>query len=407
MPERCGLPVAAHGASSRRSWAPTTTPCRPTTSRKTRGRSSRTARRRRTSACTCFRPSLPGTWGGSAHVRWPSDSRRPSRRSPASSGCTVTCTTGTTRATCESLEPAYLSTVDSGNLCGHLLAVSNACREMLDQPLPVEAALAGIDDAIALTREAAAALSDDRRSESVTRRDLDAALEPFAMSLAAAPETPGAWAELLTALATQTRTLVDVARAFMADRAGGEQSELVTWAEAAQRAVSSHARDLDTSGPTMDIGSIRSPAAFPDPGVGPAAAPADSAALARAGIPDAARVVRSGTRGSHGDVPATATLVRSLQAIADEAQRLFRETDFGLPLRADTEALLHRVPGPGRVPRSELLRPPGVRGSPRQLPRDRQGRRGGRPTGSGSAARSRRSVVALRSSPGRDPCSST
>ena len=35
------------------------------------------------------------------------------------------------------LEPAYVSTVDSGNLCGHLLAVSNACREMLDQPLPV------------------------------------------------------------------------------------------------------------------------------------------------------------------------------------------------------------------------------------------------------------------------------
>ncbi len=31
--------------------------------------------------------------------------------------------------------------------------MSNACREMLDQPLPVAAALAGIDDAIRLTRK--------------------------------------------------------------------------------------------------------------------------------------------------------------------------------------------------------------------------------------------------------------
>src|SRR4029077_3329198 len=46
------------------------------------------------------------------------------------------------------LEPAYVSSVDSGNLVGHLLALSNACRQMIDRPLPVVAALAGIDDAI-------------------------------------------------------------------------------------------------------------------------------------------------------------------------------------------------------------------------------------------------------------------
>ena len=57
------------------------------------------------------------------------------------------------------LEPAYVSTVDSGNLAGHLLVLSSACRQMIDQPLPAEAALAGIGDAIALTREAA---GDDR-----------------------------------------------------------------------------------------------------------------------------------------------------------------------------------------------------------------------------------------------------
>ena len=65
------------------------------------------------------------------------------------------------------LEPAYVSSVDSGNLAGHLLALANACRQMIDQPLPVAAALAGIGDAIALTREAAAAIGDDRRSQTL------------------------------------------------------------------------------------------------------------------------------------------------------------------------------------------------------------------------------------------------
>ena len=39
--------------------------------------------------------------------------------------------------TLERLEPEYVSTVDSGNLAGHLIAVSNACRQMIDRPLPV------------------------------------------------------------------------------------------------------------------------------------------------------------------------------------------------------------------------------------------------------------------------------
>ena len=48
---------------------------------------------------------------------------------------------------------------------------------MIDQPLPVAAALAGIGDAIALTREAAGAIGDDRRSQTLTRRHLDEALD--------------------------------------------------------------------------------------------------------------------------------------------------------------------------------------------------------------------------------------
>ena len=38
------------------------------------------------------------------------------------------------------LLPAYVSTVDSGNLCGHLVAVAGACRERQTQVTPRDAA---------------------------------------------------------------------------------------------------------------------------------------------------------------------------------------------------------------------------------------------------------------------------
>ncbi len=51
------------------------------------------------------------------------------------------------------LEPKYVSSVDSGNLAGHLLALGNACRELI-QNSPVGAhLLAGLEDNIRLLRE--------------------------------------------------------------------------------------------------------------------------------------------------------------------------------------------------------------------------------------------------------------
>ncbi len=67
------------------------------------------------------------------------------------------------------LEPTYVSSVDSGNLAGHLLALSNACRQMIDQPLPVAAAVAGIGDALAL---------DPRRCRRDRRRATEARRSP-------------------------------------------------------------------------------------------------------------------------------------------------------------------------------------------------------------------------------------
>ncbi len=199
------------------------------------------------------------------------------------------------------LEPAYVSSVDSGNFAGHLLTLSNACRQMIDQPLPVGPALAGIGDAMALTRQAAGTIRDDRRSQTLTRRQLEEALDLPLEEGAPDPATPAAWAALLAELSGHARTLADVASALTAERGDGGEPELVTWAEAVRQAVSSHALDLALLQPTAGMDAFPTIAELSDP---PGAAPADGS-------------------------PAAASLVRRLQAVADQAEQLFREMEFG------------------------------------------------------------------------------
>jgi cyclic beta-1,2-glucan synthetase len=196
------------------------------------------------------------------------------------------------------LEPAYISSVDSGNLAGHLLTLSNACRQIIDQPLPVVAALGGIGDALALTREAAGAIGDERRSQTLTRRHLDEALEmPPAGSV---PATPEAWAVHLREISARAGTLSDVAAALTAERGEQAGGDLVTWAEAARLAVDSHLRDLALLPIHRELAAMPTIAEVSDP-----------------------------AGGDVGPEPAAAaSLVRRLHAIADQAQRLVRETDF-------------------------------------------------------------------------------
>ena len=55
--------------------------------------------------------------------------------------------------------PKYVSSVDSGNLAGHLIALGNACREMITRPVLDPQRIAGMEDLIALARESLALLA--------------------------------------------------------------------------------------------------------------------------------------------------------------------------------------------------------------------------------------------------------
>ncbi|MDO8984651.1 GH36-type glycosyl hydrolase domain-containing protein [Cypionkella sp.] len=60
------------------------------------------------------------------------------------------------------LDPAYVSSVDSGNLAGHLIAVAQACQEWQTRPAAPD--LRGLHDALALALEALSANPDPRLS---------------------------------------------------------------------------------------------------------------------------------------------------------------------------------------------------------------------------------------------------
>ncbi len=147
------------------------------------------------------------------------------------------------------LDPRYVSSVDSGNLAGHLLALDHACREMIEQPLLDAGALAGIEDTALLVRESARALADHPR-HAVTRQRLTSALDALAAALETVPPTPAAWAVRLVELDAGARMVAAIASALIEEDRDAAQT-VFDWAEALRACVASHARDVAAGGPVL------------------------------------------------------------------------------------------------------------------------------------------------------------
>ena len=143
------------------------------------------------------------------------------------------------------LEPKYVSSVDSGNLAGHLVALGNGCRELIQQS-PVDGDLfAGIDDAIALLREALADIPDQQETHTVTRKQLSQAVDVLGTSLLSRPVDAAGWTTRFAQLTASSHTVADMAQALAQELADGPESELRIWADAVRSCVESHLRDME------------------------------------------------------------------------------------------------------------------------------------------------------------------
>jgi cyclic beta-1,2-glucan glucanotransferase len=157
------------------------------------------------------------------------------------------------------LDPKYISSVDSGNLAGHLITLGQACQEMIDRPLLGPHVFSGIADAILLLRQSARAIVDERRTQTVSRKDLDAALDALTFALNQVPMTLRDWIVRLTEIETRALTMADIARTLTTERGDTAGEELVAWAEAVLGAIESHARDIDAAIPWARLVSRKPP----------------------------------------------------------------------------------------------------------------------------------------------------
>ena len=151
------------------------------------------------------------------------------------------------------LEPRYVSTVDSGNLAGHLIVLEQACREMIDAPVFVGDVFRGIEDALLLAGDAATDGADGRARPTVAEARLAEAISSMGAALAESPVDPVAGAERLRELGRIADSLTDAARTVAADRGAGENAAVLVWAEATGAAIESHRRDVDTLMPWLAI----------------------------------------------------------------------------------------------------------------------------------------------------------
>jgi cyclic beta-1,2-glucan synthetase len=145
------------------------------------------------------------------------------------------------------LDPHYISSVDSGNLAGHLVALANACREWRARPVADARRLAGIRDALDLARDEAEHVRDERRLQTVSWLQFDEAHAALAAEVRRAVGHGEGIAERLDRLASEAETLVDIARALAVERDEGTDADMLFWAEATLRAIETHRRDLRQS----------------------------------------------------------------------------------------------------------------------------------------------------------------
>lgn len=133
------------------------------------------------------------------------------------------------------LTPAYVSSVDSGNLAGHLIALANACEEWTDAAVATDFRL-GMMDTVRLAREAIAGLAI---AGSERAGKLGELLEQIETQL----DGTQAMAMLMPALKRLTEKAAAIARDILPATGDDSHGDLAFWVEALRKTVAEHEQD--------------------------------------------------------------------------------------------------------------------------------------------------------------------
>ncbi len=142
------------------------------------------------------------------------------------------------------LEPEYVSSVDSGNLAGHLIAVANACADWRRNPIARSRQISGVADALAVALLVLRQRVSSPVADITTRRFVDEAGR-LQVSLREAARADEETSELRKSIFQQAALVADIARALAIDEATPEGADVQFWADAACSCLAGHGRDVD------------------------------------------------------------------------------------------------------------------------------------------------------------------
>lgn len=148
--------------------------------------------------------------------------------------------------TLETLGPRYISAVDSGNLAGHLIAVSSQCRDWAEAPSAhLQSSFDGIADAALIFQEAMAELPDDRKTVRPLRKRIKELTVGFMKTLTEARSENEPATIHITGLAELAEGIEKLS-ANLDHEIGSEKSaEVAWWAAALSRTCQAHFADSE------------------------------------------------------------------------------------------------------------------------------------------------------------------
>ncbi|HEX4899473.1 MAG TPA: glucoamylase family protein [Pyrinomonadaceae bacterium] len=148
--------------------------------------------------------------------------------------------------TLQPLTPQYISTVDSGNLAGSLIALKQTCIELPDLKLFDARTLEGLKDTlVAINFEAEHIVASRQRTAFVTARQLREEIAASQQLLdAPASQSLTFWASLFESLRRHGSTIEDIVDALAQEHGTETYEELRWWAGRFSHQVSSFESDL-------------------------------------------------------------------------------------------------------------------------------------------------------------------
>jgi cyclic beta-1,2-glucan synthetase len=160
--------------------------------------------------------------------------------------------------TLQPMWPHYVSVVDSGNLCGHLIALKQGCIELPDDELFNARVIAGLQDTLdAVAAESSQLAAAMQRTDAITIRQLRGEVQACAGLLAGTlPTSLIRWGELIDSLNEHAAVIDDIVAALSQEHGKEEFADLRWWAGSLLHQVRAYRRDLHLLAPWGPVSSV-------------------------------------------------------------------------------------------------------------------------------------------------------